>query len=403
MKSIKLITTAITLLTFNITPALAQSLESDNYKIVDANTNSSGEVTNSTTGDYNLLNTVGGFTGDPRLFSNNYRAGAGIEIFVANTPTVSCFETDTNGSSQCTTGPTYLNTDGMVTVCGANGCYDRARFEINVQKNPTDTLYAVQISEDNFATDTRYIDGVTYKPKSANIRTLSDYKTKTDWETESTNIRGLSSSTQYSIRIVALHGDFTESEPGPSSTATTASAYISFDIDIADVNGTTAESTPPYLVEFSSSRQLVQTGPAQTAVDLIWMDVSTNALGGFALIHRGTYGGLFSTAENYTIPSDNYDLDGESEGFGIQDFYTSQERATGSGNGDLGTINVDTDYNGTTNVVGKVDQVFLRIYSASKPILNGRMGVLLKARASGVTPAASDYTEDITLIAVPRY
>ncbi|MBI2356610.1 hypothetical protein HYV12_00930 [Candidatus Dojkabacteria bacterium] len=404
MKTIRVVLTIFLLTLSFFTPVFAEGLESDNYKIIDLSTNSGGEVTKSNTDNYNLLSTVGTFSGDPRSFSTNYRSGIGtVEIFTAKVPTISCFETDTDGSSQCTTGPSYLNTDGMITVCGPNGCYDRARFEINTQGNPADTLYAIQISTDNFTSDTRYIDGVSSKPKATSQRTLVDYKTKGDWETPALNIKGLVTDTQYYIRAIALHGDFTESDPGPTVTATTATTYVNFDIDIDNLNGITTETNGPYLANFGSTRNLIQTGPPQTSVDLIWMDMSTNALGGFSLVQKGQYGGLFSTTESYTIPSDNFDLNGESEGFGIQNFYSAQEKHTGSGLGDLGTLSVEANYAGSGNTVGKVDQIFIKMYEASKPILNGRVGIYLKARASGTTPVASDYSEDISLIIVPRY
>lgn len=392
----------VILISSSLSYLYADNLESPNYKIVDATTNGGGETSTST--GYNLLNTIGSFSGDPRVYSTNYRGGLGaIEIFLANVPQISCFETTSNGSSNCTTGPSYLNTNGMTTVCGPAGCYDRARFEIDTQNNPADTLYGVQISQDNFASDIRYIDGVTFKPKTSNQRTINDYLTKAAWETNAINITGLIAGTEYDLRIVGLHGDFTESEPGPIATATTASTYMTFDLDIDNTSGISAETAPPYIVDFSTSRKLIQTGPPQTAADLIWMDLSTNALGGFALVQKGSSGGLHSTSQSYTIPSDNFDLDGQSEGFGLQTYYTAQERNTSSGNGDLGTVDTVAEYDGSGNVVGKVGQLFIKVFESSKPVLNGRAGMQLKARASGTTPVSSDYTEDITFIMVPRY
>jgi hypothetical protein len=382
----------------------ADDLESPNYKIIDANTNSAGEVTNSQSGDFDLLSSVGDFSGDPRIYSTNYRAGLGaVEIFSANTPKVSCFETDTDGSSSCTTGPAYLNTNGVVTVCGPDGCYDRARFEIDPQNNPDDTLYAIQISTDDFASDLRYIDGVTQRPIDETERTLDEYLTKTDWEDSETNIRGLLSSTEYWIRIVALHGDFTESEPGPSVSATTAGASMNFDLDVADDSGTSAESSPPFAISFTDESLLISNGPATTAQNLIWIDAETNALGGFAILQRGLNGGLFSSSQSYTIASDDADLDGTVEGFGLQDFYTSQQYDTGGGNGSLAAISTITEYNVSANQVGKIDTSYLKVYQTDGPTKEGRMGLKLLARVSGSAPSATDYVEDITVVMVPKY
>lgn len=380
----------------------ADELESDNYKIIDANTNSGGEVTNST--NYNLLNTIGDFSGDPRIFSTNYRVGLGaVEVFTANVPEIVCFETDTDGSSSCTTGPTYLNDYGMIRVCGNDGCYDRARFEIQTNNNPADTLYGIQISEDNFSSDVRYIDGTTKKPKDIADRTISDYLSQSAWETPVFNLAGLDSSTTYYLRIVALHGDFTESQPSPVLSATTTSATLDFDIDIDDITGTSTESAPPYSIAFIDPRKLIQTGPPQTAEDLIWLDSVTNARGGFVILQKGLYGGLYSANETYTIPGGDIDLNGTTEGFGIQNYYAAQIYHTSSGSGDLAEIEIASAYAQSDNVVGDVDTLFKKIYEAQGPVVGGRTGTLIKARASATTPEETDYTEDITFVMIPRY
>jgi hypothetical protein len=400
-RPIALLLTAI-LLTGNVSLLLADELQSPNYKIIDANTNSAGEVTNSDS--FDLLSSIGDFSGDPRIYSTNYRAGLGaVEIFTANVPIISCFETVTDGTSDCTTGPAYLNTNGMVTVCGPDGCYDKARFEIDVQDNPDDTLYGIQISTDEFASDLRYIDGVTQKPIDETARTIDDYLTKADWEDSEINVRGLVANTEYWIRAVSLHGDFTESQPGPALSSTTANASMNFDLDVADDSGTSAESGPPFAVSFADESLIVTNGPATTAQDLIWIDAETNGRGGFAILQKGLYGGLFSTSESYTITSDNADLDGTVEGFGLASFYTAQQYDLGGGNGSLADISIVDEYDNTGNEVGKVDTSFLKVYQSDGPTKSGRMGIKLLARASGSTPTSTDYTEDITLVMVPKY
>ncbi|MCC7290287.1 hypothetical protein IT417_03495 [bacterium] len=402
----KLLCFFLTLVIFslNFLPVFAEDLNSTNFKITGATMNSGGETSQAGSGNFKLLNTMGDFSGDPRVLSTNYRAGIGeVEIFTANVPQISCFETTTSGSSSCTTGPAYLNTNGMVRVCGPTGCYDRARFEIDSQSNPSDTLYAIQLSTDNFASDIRYIDGVTHKPITSSNVTIDDYLTKSAWETDATNVLGLDASTTYKLRAKALHGDFTESDPGPSATATTASATMSFDIDIADTTGVSTESSAPYTVNFNNSDRLVQTGPAQTSDDLIWLDGQTNGSGGLSILFKGQNGGLNSTTASYTITSASADLDGVVEGFGIQSYYKSQLYELGSGNGSLATLSVISPYNGAGNNVGIIDAVFSKVYESNGPTHTGRVGLLLKARASGSATPATDYTETVTIVIVPKY
>ncbi len=401
----KLFTSLLIILTLsNTSLVFAETLESGNYKIDGANLTNGGQPKTSGTGNFSLLETIGDFSGDPRASSTNYQTKLGtVDVFTANVPKISCFETSSSGSSNCTTGPTYLNSNGMITVCGPSGCYDRARVEIDAQNNPDDTLYSIQISTDNFASDIKYIDGVTKKPTLIANITIADFLTKSSWESSATNILGLEANTTYSVRATALHGDFTQSPAGPSMNATTALPTMTYDIDIASTTGSTTESGAPYTVTFSNNSKLIQTGPTQTSDDLIWLDANTNAQGGVAILMKGLNGGLESTTASYTIDSATVDLDGTSEGFGLQNYQVSQLYNLGSGNGSLSTLIPNAIYTGTGNSVGLIDTLFTKVYESDGPIHSGRTSVFLKARASASASEASDYTETITIVFVPRY
>ena len=119
-----------TLSLFPIT-VLATELDSPNYKIVGVTTQGGG-IIESSSGNYSALLNVGSISGDPRLYSTSYGLGTSPESpFLPAIPTISCFETNTDGYSACTTGPTALTTGGMVAICGPEGCYNKARFEIS--------------------------------------------------------------------------------------------------------------------------------------------------------------------------------------------------------------------------------------------------------------------------------
>jgi hypothetical protein len=379
----------------------AEDLESQNYVIEGATTNG-GDISETTDSDYSLVTTMGKIVADPRNYSSTYMLRQdGTESFTANIPTVSCFETTTDGSSNCTTGPSELTTGGMTAVCGAGGCYDKARFEIDSQGNPSDTLYLIEISEDNFVSDIKYIDGSTFKPESLSSHDANDYRTKTYWETETFNIKGLDSGTQYYIRISALHGDFTESDASPISTATTGSATISFDIDIADSEGISDESSAPYSISFSAINTLIAGAAAMTNTNYIWMDIDTNSNGGFAILQKGQNGGLYSTANDQLIPSSTEDLDtAGSEGFGLQSAYIDYDDSSSY----LGEISAESDYSGNLNYVGEVSSsTFNKIFDGDGPINNGRVALKLIAKAGIDKEASSDYEENITLVFVPRF
>lgn len=387
---------------------LSETLTSPNYRIDGATVGGgTADTSDSGTGNFSLFTTVSDFSGNPRVTSSAYELRPGNpETFLANTPQVSCFETTSSGSSDCTSAPAYVNSSGMVRVCGSTGCYNKARMEIDIQNNPADTLYSVQISDDNFATDLQVIDGVTFRPKPLEDKELADFLSKSAWETPVFNILGLQSGTQYWIRVTALHGDFTESSPSPVATATTANATVSFDIDITDMNETNPETAAPYTIAFTGGDQLVAGGAQVRATNLIWLDSDTNAEGGIAIIHDGLYGGLYSANGSYTINSATADLAVAAEGFGIQNYdYSGTEtyQDNYSGNSDLGEITVETDYNGADYNVGIVDTDAIKLYDGDGPIDSGRTATMVRARASTSASQQSDYTETITFIIVGRY
>lgn len=262
--------------------------------------------------------------------------------------------------------------------------------------NPPDTLYAVEISIDNFSSDIRYIDGSTNEPK--NFLTLNDFRTKEQWENDTYNILGLAEGTQYYIRILALHGDFTQTEQGPSATATTAGTSSFFDIDIADEGGIEVDTNPPYNIYFTSENSLLAGAGAVTADNLIWFDAETNGNGGFAIVQRGSNGGLYSTTHSLQIDSVNGDLNSLSEGFGLQNYYIDYSASPG-----LGEISSTPNYSNSGNNVGIVDTDWNKIYDGNGPIVGGRMALYIKARAAADKLGATDYNEIVTFVFVPRY
>ncbi len=383
---------------FFTTNLFAYELDSTNFKMVGVSTSGGGGTLESS--NFQMLSEVGRLTANPRNYSTSYRVDQDpSNAFVAAQPSIQCFETSSNGSTNCTSGPTELLSGGMVAICGGNGCYDKARFEIEPHSNPSDTLYGIQVSLDNFVSDFRCVDASTFQPKVASNCNINDFRTETYWEDETFNIKGLEPDTTYYIRTSALHGDFTQSDPSISVNAKTALAKLFFDIDIATSTGYSTESSPPYTVSFSGGEKLIGGAAVVTSSSLIWLDVDSSSSGGMAVIQYGKNGGLYSTTTTELIPSTNIDLDSSAaEGFGLQNYYIDYEVSTY-----LGEITSMTNYAGSANVVGEVSTDAKKIYDGDGPINTGRMGIYLKARASTSRTSATDYSELIYFILVPRY
>lgn len=401
MKAAKILTITISIGTILLlsSSVFANDLDSTNYKLVGVTTTAGGGIGDSA--GYSLMSSTGEISADPRTYSSNYRLNQDPSAnFVAAQPKVQCFETDTDGTTYCNSGPVELLEGGMVNICGPGGCYDKARFEIDPYGNPTDTLYSIQISTDNFSSDLKCIDGSTFRPKALASCNINDFRTEEYWEDEVFNIKGLQPNTEYKIKITALHGDFTQSDFSAIATATTAQGSIEFDIDIADTGGITTETVSPYTISFSGIKELIAGSAATTASNLIWLDVLSSSSGGFAVIQFGKNGGLYSSTTSQTISSSNIDLDTPmAEGFGLQSYYIDAEIVSPY----YGTITATTNYAGSTNTVGEISTSGKKIYQADGPVKGGRMGIYLKARAGvGKTPA-NDYTEEIYFVLVPLY
>ena len=379
--------------------ALATDLGSTNYKIVGATTSTGGGLLDSVSGNYSLMNSLGNISADPRVYSTNYRLQQDPSSnFIAAQPSVKCFETTTNGSTSCESGPAELLPGGMVAICGTGGCYNKARFELTPNGNPSDTLYAVALSTDNFTNDIKYIDGATFLPESATNHNINDFRTETYWETEVFNIQGLMASTLYYVRISALSGDFTQSDYSTAASTTTGAGNIFFDIDIAPTSGTTTETSSPYTISFTGTDDLMAGAAATTAPSLVWLDISSNSVGGVAVIQLGKNGGLYSTTTTQTITSADADLDTVNEGFGLQSYYIDNDTSAY-----LGDLTAESNYGGSINTVGAVETSANKIYDGDGPIQNGRVAMYLKARAATSITPATDYSEEIYFILVPRY
>ena len=272
------------------------------------------------------------------------------------------------------------NTPPAATLVNSANWYNKLHITLDTANNPSDTVYAIAISSDNWAT-TEYVQndntiGSTLGPE--------DYQTYTLWGGASgTDIIGLSPSTTYAVKVKARQGNYTESPWGPDATAATFNATLSFDIDIAP---TDTETAPPYDLSLGT----LSTGSVTTAADKIWVDFDTNAdSGGYVYVYDA-YAGLRSTAINYTISSTTTNLTSATEGYGLQGSTASN-------------LSFDAPFNNSSDNVGGIGSTAQTLLSTSSPITSGRASVLLKAKISSQTPASNDYTDTLTLISAASF
>jgi hypothetical protein len=271
------------------------------------------------------------------------------------------------------------NVPAVPTFTNVSSNYNKLKFVIDNGSNPTDTLFAIAISTDDFTT-TNYIQS------DDTIGASAVYQTYTNWGGATGEyVTGLAVNTTYKIKVKAIQTKYTETEFSVAASATTSSPTLTYDLDIAP---TDSESAPPYIVAFGS----LGVGSVTTASDKVWVDLDTNAEGGAFVYVYSSGTGLTSTEGSYTITSATADLSSVDEGYGAQVASVTQ-----SSGGPLVAV---SPYNSSSQNVGILNTTSRNIFTSSgAPITAGRGSVYLKAKASITTPAASDYADTITMIA----
>lgn len=308
--------------------------------------------------NYGTESTVGEIAG--KQTSANYSAHSGL-IFVqqANVPAA----------------PTFVNSSNW---------YNKLKLTIATSNNPSDTKYAVAISTDNFST-TNYVQSDNTIGAALG---LEDFQTYTSWGGASGFfVIGLARNTTYYVKVKARQGQYTESPWGPVASATTSDVSLNIDLDVSSSN---SETAGPYSVSLGS----LSAGNVTTATNKVWIDLDTNAeAGGFVYIYD-TNAGLRSSHTNYTISSASTDLTGATEGYGIRIDSTTVTQSSG------GPFTAIAPYNGSNENVGLVNSTIRELFSTgSNPIVGGRGAFFVKAKISSITPASTDYTDTLTIIA----
>lgn len=259
--------------------------------------------------------------------------------------------------------------------------YNKLKLVLDTGSNPSDTLFAIAISTDDFVT-TNYVQSDSTVGAALG---LEDYQTYSAWGGVSGfNIIGLAAGTTYKVKVKSWQGKFTETGYGPTSTAATVNARLTFDID---VSSTDTETGAPYTTDLGS----LVAGTVTSSPEKIWVDFDTNGEGGGKVYVVASNAGLQSSRASYIISSVTGNLTSLSEGFGAQGSSATQSAG--------GPFSVATLYDLASNNVAVTDTTIREIFSSSAPVTSARGSFLLKAKSSAVTPAASDYTEILTVLA----
>lgn len=246
--------------------------------------------------------------------------------------------------------------------------YDRLKLTVNPSGNPSDTLFAIAISDDDFAT---YLY-VQNDNSVGSVLGSEDYQTYDDWGNSSGfEVLQLESNRTYKARVKALSGDFTETGWGPESAeASTEVPYITLDISNAEVYFGTL-----------SANSVSQTSGIDVTID-------TNATSGYQTYINGTgnavSGGLYNGSN--LITSATTVLSAGTEGYGAQ--------------ASSGTATIAGKYGVSGNNVGSVDLSVSPLSSSASEVLSEVTNVLFKVAISGTT-AAGEYADTVYFTVSP--
>lgn len=347
----------ISLISFLTNPsyALASLPSSTNFKIQNYSFGAGGTINSSSTNF--KLNGVAGEVEFGRPGSTNFKSGSGLSYMMkANVPAAPTLSTPGNN-------------------------YDRIQVILNTSSNPTDATYAIEISTSStFASNNNFVntDGTL-----GTTLTSSNFQTYTAWGGSSGSfITGLTSNTTYFVRVTARQGNFTQSEWGPSASAATNFASLTFTINNPTITFNNLSSANSYTDSTQSDT----------------FTTSTNAFNGYTIYGWDTRAltAQSNTISNYASPN-SAPTAWSGTGFG----YTTNDTNLG-GTGGANRFSSGTNYAGF-KTTGPGDPVADNTGPVTtSPITNDHFQVSYRVTASNTTPAGK-YTNTIIYTIVPSY
>ncbi len=233
---------------------------------------------------------------------------------------------------------------------------------------------------------------------------------------QSTGVEQVTNATTIGSRTLSISGTFGDTgtialgitnDDQVTVTATVAPS-LTFDLDSGTTQG--ADTSGPHSVALGTLSSATLTTSDQSAINSIFADIDTNADGGASITVVGANTGLNSASTSTTITLSSAE---ETIAAGSQEIGLCVESVTQTTGGPLaigtqydsgGTTANCTAANGGTPTVGRIETTATQILNTTAaPIAAGRAEVLVKASISGVTPAATDYTNTLTFIATGTF
>jgi hypothetical protein len=334
-------------------PVLADEPASTHYKLLNYDFGGGGETEASSDGIHmqGLLGNAA--TGDST--SSAYVLNQGLQFGLqANVPNA----------------PTFTN---------SGGTYDRLKFIIDNGKNPTDSVFAIAITDDDWA-HTYYI-----KSDATIGQTLDqgDWLTYDAWGGATGRfVTGLAQETVYRIKVKAMSGKETESGWSPDATATTGIPSITFGIDHDTIVFDELESANSY------------TDTTKSTV----ITTSTNAHNGYVVYGHETAPLSFNskTISDYVSPNSAPTL-WSGTGFG----YTTNDNSLIGGDANRFTSGGPKYAGFTTSAPG--DPVADHVGPiVENPIENEQFTINYRVTAPP-SAAAGSYKNTIMYVVVPQY
>ena len=261
--------------------------------------------------------------------------------------------------------------------------YNKLHLVVDNGGNPTDTVFLIAISTDNFVTT----DYVQPDNSISPTFTLATYRTYASYGGGSGFlILGLQPNTTYKVKVKALRGNFTESAYGPMTTGVaTIGQTLSFGLT------TSLSAVPPFVADFAS----LSAGSVFSADADLNITMTTNASSGGTVYIKSFNSALMSASASYSINSSTADLSAASSGYGAQVVSTSQTSG--------GPIVSQATFNGVADNVGLLTNIFQKLLTTSNPVVGATSTFQLKAKANATVPATSDYSDILTVVAATNY
>lgn len=349
-----LLTILFVQLTLTNQPSTIFAQSSDHYSLHNYGFGAGGVV--GASGVTNSMMGIAGQVGNNQLQGEHYQANGGLQY--------------TNQAS----------VPGKPTFTNPASTYDRLKFLIDDGGNPTDSTFAIAITDDNWIT-TKYIQNDF---TIGNSLGAEDWQTASVWNGTGGNyLTQLKADTTYQIKVKARSGDFTETMWSEADDASTVSPSLTFSVSGDSVT----------FEELTATNNFTDTTKSTT------ITTSTNAYYGYVVYGHETQ--PLTDWNGHTIidyPSPNGSPTTWSEyGFG----YTTSDSTLVGGDSDRFT-NGGPKYAGFTTTVPGDPVADHTGPIIETPINNEAVTIQYRVTAPNTTHAGS-YSNQVIYVVVPEY